>query len=363
VYPDSAPSGGSEPGARSTHPEEPPDTAPRKRLGARIFAFGYPAATLVLWALTRGVAERTWLTTLLLYGPPPAYLALGVPFLLLAAVTRDRSILRSTILGGVLTATLLMDLVIPLPRFASGSFQPRVRVLAYNIEGARAGFGGLRNHLTRFDPDVVVLSEANRWGSYIPMGPELGTLLPGWTWVQGGDVIVASRWPFAQTHRERLGLTVATDPSSRRQKVRALIRAPFGRFNVVGVHFRTDYLGRSLTREWRRPAPYLRQTAQVRLEQAQDLMRWIRPLQDPTIVAGDFNTPPAGMAYGQLVPPLRSAFSDAGGGWGFTFPARLPMLRIDHILYSAGLEARRCQVGAPPGSDHRPLFAELAFTR
>jgi vancomycin resistance protein VanJ len=48
----------------------------------------------------------------------------------------------------------------------------------------------------------------------------------------------------------------------------------------------------------------------------------------------------------------------AGAGFGFTWPARLPVLRPDHILHR-GLTSRHSSVVVAPGSDHRAVVADL----
>ena len=83
--------------------------------------------------------------------------------------------------------------------------------------------------------------------------------------------------------------------------------------------------------------------------------------QDPVrrvIVMGDFNGSSYDRALGPLLDQVRSAQRLAGRGFGFTWPARFPMARIDQILVR-GLQPRRAWVMARTGSDHRPVAASL----
>jgi endonuclease/exonuclease/phosphatase (EEP) superfamily protein YafD len=90
----------------------------------------------------------------------------------------------------------------------------------------------------------------------------------------------------------------------------------------------------------------------------------------PVIVAGDFNVTPHSQMYLLLSRHLRNAHDEAGSGLGFTFPSGerafgvvplRPLLRIDHIFVSGHFLALRAgTVGDSAGSDHRPVFAELA---
>jgi endonuclease/exonuclease/phosphatase (EEP) superfamily protein YafD len=89
----------------------------------------------------------------------------------------------------------------------------------------------------------------------------------------------------------------------------------------------------------------------------------------PIVLAGDFN-------FTENSPHARTlkahGFSDAHsvGGWGrgATWPVNsffrwIPGLRLDHIYINRGLTCTECRTGTGRGSDHRPVIAELGFTR
>lgn len=84
----------------------------------------------------------------------------------------------------------------------------------------------------------------------------------------------------------------------------------------------------------------------------------------PVVLAGDFNSMPFGTVYRRLArhlgdvsrgPPRASA----------TFPARKPVLRIDHIFASPHFDVLSARVHRSPlsrvASDHLPLVAELGL--
>jgi vancomycin resistance protein VanJ len=321
---------------------------------ARWPSAAYLVAVCLLALVCRIVAEAQWWTTFLLYIPQAVYLAPLVPLQLLALICRDR---RASALNAVTLLAIvgpIMGLEIPSPRLGSPP-GPRVRVLAYNIRGAAAGWAPIRAEVERFRPDVVVLSEALGWGVDDRTKATLSRLLPGWSAVTGGDVYVAARWPMVERSVTPLR------PSPRRKKVAALVDAPFGVFHVVGVHFTTALHGRTLVRERRRVPSYMRHTAEVRLEQAEDLLEMVSTVDEPVILAGDFNTPPTGRIYRGLTDRLTDAFAANGWGWGHTYPTRLPLLRIDYVFHTRHWETVRCVVGGLQGSDHRAVFAELAL--
>lgn len=346
----------------------PPDgkrRRPRSPWPLRL-ALAYLVLVCGVGLLARVVAERLWWTTLLLYLPQAGYLAPAVILLPLAVRKRDGRALLVTAVALLMVAWPLMGFNVPptaiRARPKPGTRvvkRPRVRVLEYNIHGGTDGFAGISRQIQRFQPDVVIFSEAEGWGREHKLRKELAAQFPGWNSVQGNDVYVASRWPMLAQNTEPLGAYPGWKAPARRQKVHALVQAPFGQFHVVGVHFFTALHGETLLNQRRRLPRYLRHTASARREQARDVLQYIRGMDGPVILAGDFNTPPAGEFYDKVTSPLRDAFMGAGWGWGFTYPSKLPLLRIDYVFHTPHWKAVACRVGDRPGSDHRPLFAEL----
>ena len=82
---------------------------------------------------------------------------------------------------------------------------------------------------------------------------------------------------------------------------------------------------------------------------------------DRVVIAGDFN------AIGRLQPMrklvadgrLSDAHRAVGQGLGLTWPDRLPMARLDRVLFR-GLDPLSLSVGRAAGSDHRPITAQFA---
>jgi endonuclease/exonuclease/phosphatase family metal-dependent hydrolase len=88
----------------------------------------------------------------------------------------------------------------------------------------------------------------------------------------------------------------------------------------------------------------------------------------PVIIAGDMNAVPRSRVYQRLAarlcdaqraPPVRRPQQ--------TFPARLPMLRIDHVFVSPSIEVLRASTLRGPiarfASDHLPLMVEFQIRR
>jgi vancomycin resistance protein VanJ len=75
------------------------------------------------------------------------------------------------------------------------------------------------------------------------------------------------------------------------------------------------------------------------------------------LVAGDLNTATTDRQFDAFA-PLRDTQQEAGAGFGFTWPAELPVMRPDHVL-QRGMSTQRSWVLRAPGSDHRAVVAEL----
>jgi endonuclease/exonuclease/phosphatase family metal-dependent hydrolase len=80
----------------------------------------------------------------------------------------------------------------------------------------------------------------------------------------------------------------------------------------------------------------------------------------PHALVGDFNARPTAPELAPLLERLGDAWTVAGDGDGYTFPAPEPTARIDYVLVSSQLAVSGACVPALPGSDHLPLVAELA---
>jgi vancomycin resistance protein VanJ len=78
------------------------------------------------------------------------------------------------------------------------------------------------------------------------------------------------------------------------------------------------------------------------------------------ILLGDLNGTVADRALAGLTAQLRSAQDVAGNGFGFTWPASFPVLRIDQILVR-GVEPDNSWVRPANGSDHRPVAATISW--
>lgn len=86
--------------------------------------------------------------------------------------------------------------------------------------------------------------------------------------------------------------------------------------------------------------------------------------QPPRIVAGDFSTPAGDDVFRFLKNSgLRDCFPVSGTGWGNTFTAETPFLRVDQIWMSPDLTPIKTQAVITPYSDHRIVVCDFEFKK
>jgi vancomycin resistance protein VanJ len=78
------------------------------------------------------------------------------------------------------------------------------------------------------------------------------------------------------------------------------------------------------------------------------------------VLLGDLNGTMDDRSFTALTAQLRSAQDVAGDGFGFTWPAFLPVVRIDQILVR-GVQPDSSWVLPANGSDHRPVEARISW--
>lgn len=103
----------------------------------------------------------------------------------------------------------------------------------------------------------------------------------------------------------------------------------------------------------------LRAAILKRPEQVDMVMKDIDSCPHYSIVAGDFNDNPTSYTYNRIKSKLRDSFMDAGSGFGATYSAFWPLIRIDYILYPDIFIAKTFKTGKIRFSDHYPIETTL----
>ncbi len=302
------------------------------------------------WYVIENLAERFWWSALLAYLPQH----LSVIFLLIAALwaLRDRDWLMAAITALLVSIWLYGPMGL---RIRPQQAEPNqaTRILSWNVHHMPRGLEPIKALVLQQRIDIACFMEANE----LP-GPDrqLATyaLPEGWCSIKADDVVIWSRWPITRWRAWRV-------PAARRSMLEAVIRTPDGETTVYAAHFATRWPADSAAKGG--IVSQLESAARARRAQSAILSIVTADSQRPQIICGDLNLPPRGLAYRRLSGSYQDAFEQTGVGFGYTWPARMPMLRIDYVWASCDLRVISCRALHTRASDHRPVVASAQRIR
>lgn len=300
-------------------------------------------APAVLWALVRvfGLESGFPLVPLMAFTPYAAVAAL-----LVAGVATALRNWAAAVVAGLATLCLAMAV---LPRAVGdgtvdASGRETLTVLSANIHHGTGQAEALVELVERHRPDLLAVQELTPGFDRRLRRAGLGRLLPN-------QVLETRRGVSGSGLYSSLPMRqIAAPQVFAFRQPRAVLSLPDGRkIHVVDVH------------------PYPPQNHHVE--------QWTAALESlpatgrgvPWVLVGDFN---ATLDHSQLREILDRGYRDAGevAGEGLepTWPAddwasRLPGVTIDHVLADERLDVVDYEVEDLPGSDHRPVYAELAL--
>jgi vancomycin resistance protein VanJ len=313
----------------------------------------YLAAALGMWALMQW-ADLWWPATFFMFSP--RWLCALPLLVLLPAVwlLRRKSMLVPLGLTAVVIAGPVTGLCLPwrtalLPA-PSG---PRIRVLTCNLHNSHAvDQRGLEALVLDSRADVVALQE---WPE-----AEASSIAkwPGWHTHATRGLFLASQFPIQQV------IELGTDSEGPNGSVsRYDLETPVGVVHFFSLHLASprDSIYETIHESRKGPDEVTGNIAR-RWQQSEYVAQHIEGLQNPVLLAGDFNTPPESAIFREVWGNYSDAFSEAGWGWGYTFTGGKTQVRIDHVLAGTGWHCHRCWVGPYVGSPHRPVFAELFWS-
>lgn len=125
-------------------------------------------------------------------------------------------------------------------------------------------------------------------------------------------------------------------------------------FNVLAVHLWPYRLGagRSFTRD----------VAHGQANQSRALLERVARFNDPTIVAGDFNSTRDFYLHTQLRGLLQDTWEVGGIGFGATKHVKgVVPLRIDYVYATERFQVHDSRVGQVDCSDHRPVITDVSL--
>lgn len=322
----------------------------RAARGRRLLSAVNLVALALLFVIENLIGERHWFTTLVTYAPQQPLVAPTLFLLLWSLLARD--------LIGISRNVAALGVCLLLNGVCLGLFAaPRgdrllPRVLTWNIHHGSGNFAAVAAEIRRLEPDIVCLQEVYPYDL-----SRLRPHLPEYRFVGAGDAVIGTRHMLRGYTVRRYGIPMATS----RLLLRATIRLGDQDVTVLCTHFATAAHGSNLRRRGIRD--HLRNTADARQKQVDILLAEVERIEGPRIVCGDFNTPPRGRIYRQLLSRLNDAFQAAGVGIGPTYSTSRPALRIDYIFTAGGIDPTHAEVIDTKASDHFPVLAEIALPK
>lgn len=244
--------------------------------------------------------------------------------------------------GGCLVMAWLAALVLSGFQLHGPGAAGNLRVMSYNVRD----HGPHPEWVERFGVQLCALQELAASTDWQPW--------PGWQVARQGEFVLLSRYPILRSWQVEL----QPDRFSRPAQVVEL-QLPTRRLRVVNVHLSNLLQGPGWIREHAGELP-TRVPQAMRDRQAQ-VHRLLQEVSGGSLVMGDFNGQPRDAGLRAMRDGLGEAFEERGNGWGSTFSATWPLLRIDYLWHTRDIHCQGCWVGNPSeeGPDHRPLLADF----
>jgi len=255
----------------------------------------------------------------------------------------------------------------PFRRSGHGAVEqpPVIRVMTYNIHAGHGDLARTAEAIRALSPDMVALQEVDvHWGERSGFADQAAALaaalgmesrfahiysLPNRdnsAVPREFGVALLSRHHIVTWRNDTLTRLSTQDsnaaPAPAPGLLEAVVDVRGSRIRVFNTHL--DY----------RADPSVRRT------QAGEMARAIAAVTEPLIVFGDLNATPNAPEIAPLLEGLHDAWpSDSGNG--YTYPADLPVKRIDYVLTSRDFSVAAARVPLSNASDHRPVVVDLVL--
>lgn len=333
-----------------------------KRRAGRItgaICWAYAAAAVIGFLLLRGLGERWWPATFLLFSPRWIWAA-PLPIVIPAAAVLCGRLVWVPLLTGVFVLFGLLGFCIPWRTWTSHrSAHLTVRILTCNGHAHQINTDTLEEQIAEGNPDIIALQDF--WPRRMPQVLRQ----PGWFFHRDEELFIASRYPI--TRFEDLGIhSIRPDDqtplgtSSRGVAACYTLQLPTGPITFVNLHLASAHRSLSAMREDAElSGELLAGNSSRRRYESQVIRQRVNQISGPVILAGDFNTPDDSPLFRSAWSGLQDAFNVAGFGFGVTYARHRTALRIDHVLCDPSWTVSDCRVGPDVGSGHRVLTAEL----
>ncbi|MFJ8843354.1 endonuclease/exonuclease/phosphatase family protein [Streptomyces cyaneofuscatus] len=318
--------------------KETPTPTPPQRAPGRLLAL-VALLSAALMALHAHV-PNTALNLGSLFQTLLPWTGLAVPALLALAAVRRSKLAAIAVLAPALVWTTLFGptLTDTLTDKGTGATGHGLTVLSHNVDEANPDRAGTARALAGAKADVLALVELSKEATPV-YERELAAAYPHHA-VLGG----VGLWS-----RHRLTAVAEVEIMPWTRAMRATAATPEGPVAVYAAHLASVRVSGAGFTTGRRNEAARALASAVRAEPGSRV-----------VVLGDFNGTYQDRALAPVTSQLRSAQREAGNGFGFTYPAGFPVVRIDDVLVK-GMDPLASWTLPATGSDHRPVAATLRF--
>jgi endonuclease/exonuclease/phosphatase family metal-dependent hydrolase len=212
-----------------------------------------------------------------------------------------------------------------------------IRVGTWNLHGLRAGVEVVARVVRAEAPDILLVQESGPRRRLRALGAALGLVVCG----------DPPAFP-----RRRVQNAVLLRPS-RRILSHRLVRFDAGSL----LHPRGALIARC--EDVVAVSVHLGLQGPERSRQVDQLLELLEPLPEPVVLGGDLNARPDDASPARIAASYPDAWSQAGEGDGWTFPAHAPAARIDFVHTSEALRSLRAWTAGAAVSDHLMVVADL----
>jgi endonuclease/exonuclease/phosphatase (EEP) superfamily protein YafD len=314
-------------------------------------SIGNALAVALVWLSNRFVSEDAWCPMLLAYVPQPIYALPVLVVLLWATIARRWKIAGVQLALLVISVFGLMGL-----SFHSNSqgSKDSLRLMTFNVQLMHKGTDNVLALIRQSNPDIFCLQECNS-APERPIVHQVRAALPAYEIAYAHGLIIGTRLPLVSSKVVRL------DPG--RPMLEAVVRFRERDITIANVHLIPIFIDRYLLDSPGIIPDHLRIAGAERDIQLKLLLDYAATQSQPLVLSGDFNAPAGAGFHRKLSKKLTDAFASVGSGFGYTIPARFPLMRLDFVYVSHDLGVQGCFVSDRVASDHRAVIADLAVSR
>jgi vancomycin resistance protein VanJ len=319
----------------------------RRRLRNVLFvAIVLQLVGIVVFLIGLYIGESADPTFLLLYAPRQPVLVVACAAALLSPLTRRRWLLPVQLVACLVVLFPVMGMKIGFSRQPASD--GRIRMASYNVYFGKMDRPKLLDEIASMDADIIVIQ-----AHYGAMPAHMRARYPDRAIHDLEDLLLVSRFPIQRCVEPK----PIEGEEGTAQYIGCMVDTPSGPLGIYNVHPFSP-----------RHALFGGEEAKgsnvaFREKQIAGAVAAARANGSPFIIVGDTNLPDPSPIARKYFSGLTDAFADVGFGFGYTFPAKRPWMRIDRALSDDAVRFLDARVGTLGQSDHRPLIVDFEIVK